>query len=289
MIYLSPSKIKNVVLFIVIFGIMAGIFSLKKFNTNDVSLDMIETEGVPKLEVGVSVMPLMDVVKRVGGGRVNVHLLTAEDVERIAVLKNPPAPFFVLSAEESSARIYRERVDAGAVIALDALMEEGGGFGFYWLSLRNAQRITQEVARALGEKEQVSSEYFLSNSYEYVIELMEAQKQFLEGLAPYTTTAIAVVDNSFDVYAQEFQLNVVGHFNVPTTGEEGFITSLIKTIKEKKIRALLVGTDFPQAALEAVRSQTRARIAILDPYGYLRDSYLDLMRYNVSETLKALR
>jgi zinc transport system substrate-binding protein len=72
-----------------------------------------------------------------------------------------------------------------------------------------------------------------------------------------------------------------------------YLAGLVQLMQRERVRAVVIEPQLSTTAAQALARETGARVGLMDPYGGPavpgRESYVDLMRYNVAELVKLLQ
>lgn len=163
----------------------------------------------------------------------------------------------------------------------------------YWLHFGNAQKIADNIARALSEADSAHAETYLENARAYKQALAQKERELNEGLRPARGTPILTFHDAWQYFAEDFGLTIAGTFQ-PSAGEEPsprYFAQLQKKIKAGHIDVIFIEPQLSTGLLEAFAQDTGVNIAELDPLGGVegRDTYLALMEFNARSVLQATR
>ena len=165
----------------------------------------------------------------------------------------------------------------------------------YWLDPANAVRIAIQIEQKLEELDPAGAQEYRKRLNDFKVRLNEANKRWTAALAPYRGAKIVTYHNSWPNFVKRFGLNVVGYVE-PKPGvppSPSHIFSLIKLMKEQKVKAIVMEPYFDHKTPQSVADRTGARLIVLYPsVGGARsgtEDYFQLFDYNIAELIKALR
>ncbi|MEX0649456.1 MAG: metal ABC transporter substrate-binding protein [Candidatus Andersenbacteria bacterium] len=266
--------------------------------------------------LAVTIFPLADIAERIAGDRWNVVLIippgTTEHTrslapQTVASLQGAQALFMighgldtVLAGQISGAigSLPQVVVDKGIELREFEIdhahqeeegeeHEEGDLDPHYWLSIPNGQQIARNITAHMVEIDPDHTEEYEQNLNAYIAELdmLEEQLQAIAAQAPQMHFISA--HDAWGYLASQYGFELVGTFE-PTEGREpspADIQHLEELITEYSIAAFY--TEPQKQSSSATRlfgDGLGLDIKVLDPVGGLagRESYIDLMRYNVS-------
>ncbi|MFT6829416.1 MAG: zinc transport system substrate-binding protein [Candidatus Paceibacteria bacterium] len=162
----------------------------------------------------------------------------------------------------------------------------------YWLSLHNAEQITMNIAYELSELDVENTDLYMNRAKVY-IQKIEALEIELKGKTQaLLNNNIISLHDAWYYFAEEFDLNLVGTFE-PSAGKEPtpqYIANLEHEVEEHSVSTLFMEPQLSQSSVQAFANDHDLGIAVIDPLGGAegRNSYLELMRYNVEQVVAAL-
>lgn len=295
----------RMLLFLFVFLAVGAVFLSVHSWRKDVDVDSIAPIAATRVLVGTSHRVIVDIAKNVVGDRADVSLYNSFDdfIQKTSSRKNPKI-FFTTDQEvlennnsnnHTSVRKVKLAYAYPQNLSYQPIIEiswPSHGEDYFWISFGGAQNIAQQIAREVGESDGVNKVWYLSNAYEYSITLANARREALSALAPFVYDNVVLERHLFDSVAADLSLDVAGIFDIPPPDQRDalFMEYLIKKLKEHKTRLVLVDTSFPVDEFKEVFDQAGTAVAVLDPWGDGREgTYLDLLRYNLSEILRGLR
>lgn len=296
---------KSVVLFLVVFAVVTAVFLWERSWRHEVDVDAIVPLPATRVVVGVSFPKLVDIVRAVVGERADIREEYSFDsfMEATAHHKGPKIFFTTQSFDDTYAP---SRNDPKIVVLsysssqkieweekpLVEISWDVKPKAYFWLSFSGAQNIAQQIAREIGNVDEVNKVWYLSNAYEYSIVLANGRREALDVLAPFVYDNVALLGSSFDAFAQDLHLDVAGWFDIPPKEDidEVFLEYFSKTLKKARVRLVVVDPSFPREMLEGTFDSADVRVAVLDPWGSgSSGTFLELLRSNVSEILRGFR
>ncbi len=299
---------KDILIFIVVFLVLGAIFVLHKPTSfiGD-NYAVVENSSIPKLQVATSFPLAADWINSVGKDRVQVQVFASPtDDGLIQWLKKPSSDApqetkvfvsmgnnFDQWAQELSGGDPKIKIDvmilsnfASPVKTYPTLSGSSknaeNSSPYYWLSLENVRESVQGIAREFGKVDAADREYFINNAYEYSVRLDSLLHETVDVLGSIRNTAVALDGARWAPFVDSLQLRVVGLFDSNSTED-------IKAIlKKNKITTVVTDSDSNGRFLEPALSGTTVSVAVIDPWGLNSNNYVDFMRSNISELMKAL-
>ncbi|MEW5944576.1 MAG: metal ABC transporter substrate-binding protein [bacterium] len=163
----------------------------------------------------------------------------------------------------------------------------------YWLDPVNGKVIAKNIAVALSRVDPANAGFYSENAKSFGKRIDEKLEEWKKKLAPCKGAEIITYHNSWPNFARRFGIVVAGHVEpkpgIPPTPSH--TVSVISTIKEIGIKAIVVEPYFDKKAPNAIASKTGAKVLVLPPsVGGVQgtDDYFALFDYIVSQLASAL-
>lgn len=162
----------------------------------------------------------------------------------------------------------------------------------YWLSIKNAKQIAINVAEELGELDEENIQFYMDNAEAYNQQLDKLFEELQEQSSTVKSPNIISLHDAWYYFADESGFNVVGTFE-PSAGKEPspqYLANLEEEVEEHNVQVIFIEPQLSNHSIRAFAQDHNLEIATLDPLGGIenRQSYIDLMRYNVTQVVKAL-
>ncbi len=162
----------------------------------------------------------------------------------------------------------------------------------YWLSLHNAEQIAINIAEELAELDPKKSDTYFDRAEQYAEELEIVERELLQRTENLVNRNVISLHDAWQYFANDFNLNLVGTFE-PSAGTEPtprYLQELQEAIEDNNVTTLFVEPQLSTDAITVFAEDNNLGIAVIDPLGGVdgRSSYIELMRYNVNQVVKAL-
>lgn len=162
----------------------------------------------------------------------------------------------------------------------------------YWLSIHNAERVAMNIAEELAELDSENASLYMERAEAYAEELEVLEAELQRQAATLTNRNIISLHDAWYYFADEFGLNLVGTFE-PSAAEEPtpqYLANLAEEIEEHNVSVLFMEPQLSTDSIKAFAGDHNLGVAVIDPLGGVegRNSYIDLMRYNVEQVVSAL-
>lgn len=291
------------IVFAILALISAGVFLLKKQSAP------LRVERGTKLRVAATVYPLYALAQQVAGNYADVALIVppgASDEN----FQASPADVGRLSGGRAIFSIGHGldtwaldvagalpdsdvvTVDAGIALRASAANKEGSTDPHYWLDFGNARKIADTIAASLGAYDPDNASAYVKNAEKLKGELSIEEAELKKMLAPHTGATLLVFHDAWYYFADAFGLSIAGVFKPSAADEPSprYLAGLKKIVHEKNISTLFIEPQISSAAVDGFVEENNLATAELDPVGGTvgRLTYAELMRYNVTEIVRAL-
>jgi zinc transport system substrate-binding protein len=258
-----------------------------------------QTPPSGNLTVAVTVLPQAELVKAVGGDRVDVVVLVPPGADPHTY--EPTASQMVAL---SKSRIYfrlgtgllpfEDRFVSGLcdlnrnMVVVDTfeggvLIEESGDHPrdsaytrdpHVWFSVRNAELMVRNIETALSREDPANASYYAKNRDAYLARLDTLDNTISGTLSRLPRRSFLAVHESWGYFARDYNLNPViieSHGKEPTARE---IAEIVDTAKKDGIRLVFVEPQFSSRGAEVIAEEINGTIVPIDP---LAPDYYDNM------------
>lgn len=259
-----------------------------------------------KVKATTTIYPLYDLLKNVGGDAVEAtfitkpgqcpHFFELTPVE-VRKMENVDIVFkiglgFDDWADEGIRSISR---DAGDV----EVIEVNKGIGLIdknphiWLSPKNAIKITENIKDFLILFDPKNKNLFERNSQKYIEELRALDREMEGKVSSFKQRKFIAFHEAWVYLAKDYGLEQIASIE-PFPGKEPtpeYIVKLQKLIKENNIDFIFIEPQMSTEVVNFLAEDMDLEIYTLDPLGGVkgRETYIDLMLYNLGQFEKALR
>jgi len=193
-----------------------------------------------------------------------------------------------------------EGVSAEQLIRLD----EGSLDPHIWFDVSLWQQAVQYMGKKLAEVDTANTAYYLKNTEAYSIQLQKLHQWTQEKIVeiPESSRVLITAHDAFNYFGQAYHIDVKGLQGISTLSEFGLkdISTLVKFISERKIKAVFVESSVPTKSLEAVVSGVKENgheISIggtlysdaMGESGTPEGEYIGMVKANVNTIVNALK
>lgn len=265
-----------------------------------------------KIRVTTTTTMLTDLVKTIGGDKVEVtglmgegvdpHLYSASagDIEKLANadvivygglhLEGKMTDVFEkLSTLDKAILNVGSKLDKKKVHLIDGKTPDP----HVWFNTEMWETEARAVAIELGEFDAKNKDYYMKNFENYKIQLDELTnyvKKRIEEIPPKSRVLVTAHD-AFNYFGEQFGLEVRAIQGVSTDSETGTknISDLANFIAERNIKAVFVESSVPKKSIEALQEAVKARGKEIKIGGELYSDSLGDKQHNAETYIKTVK
>lgn len=274
------------------------------------------TQSVNPIPIVVTIPVLKDLTEQVGGSHVRVvSLLSGMESEHTYA----PKPSDIIAVRK--ARLLIE-IGLGLEVWVSALVKNAGssslrvittskgialireeghpsdndphsGNPHIWLDPENAKIMMRHITEALIKVDPSHASEYRDNQAIYLRQLDQLQTDLLERLKPVADRRIMVYHPAWPYFARRFGFHIVDEVVTQSGGEPSahHLQALIQLMRKDGIRVIVSEPQISQKIPDMLGRETGARVIVLSPLpGAVpgTETYVDLLRYNVTQLAAAL-
>jgi len=259
-----------------------------------------------KIKVIASIAPLADFVKQVGGENIEVKVLlppgasphTFEPTPR-AIREVSDAGIFIKIG--AGFEFWAEKILAASgnkkLIIIDSssgilLIKDPHSHGtstgdpHIWLDPLIAITVVSKIEEALIKADPGNAEYYKKNSVRYREQLSHLDREIYAKTRTLRIKEYVTFHPAWNYFSKRYGLHVAGVIEESPGKEPGpkHIAKIISDIRRIGSRVVFVEPQFNPKVAEVIARESGAKVLYLDPIGGAkgRETYIDLMRYNIS-------
>lgn len=247
------------------------------------------------LKAAATIFPIADMVREVGGGRVQVITIlppganphtfeltpgAIKDLEGVKVL------LMIGRGFDDWVKVIGESLPQVKMIAVDEgidLVPSTAGDPHYWLSIANAKMIAKTIAEVLSEADSGGAEEYQANLNRYLSKLGECDRKIRDLLADLPARKIITFHDGWRYFARAYDLEILGTVE-PSPGQEPTprqLAELHDGVSNDRIRVLFSEPAVSKIVAESLAGDLDLRLYELDPIGTEGvTSYLGVMLRN---------
>lgn len=276
-----------------------------------------------QIKIVVSIHPLYDITKQIGKDKVNIKTLippaasphTFEPTPKQMMELHDAKIFIKIGA---GLEFWADRIVKAAsnktliVVDLSKNMplihsthkhehkyahkhEEQGADPHFWLDPVLTKKIVDKIAGTLIKIDARNKKFYIDNAENYKKELDKLNEEIIRKVGAFKTKEYVTFHSAWNYFSKRYGLRIIGVIE-EAPGREiapGDVAHIIKELKKSDIRVVFAEHQFNPKIAEAIAKEANAKVLFLDPLGSPdapdRDSYLKLMRYNVSQMERAMK
>lgn len=265
-----------------------------------------------KIRVTTTTTMLTDLVKTIGGDKVEVtglmgegvdpHLYSASagDIEKLAnadiivygglhLEGKMTEVFEKLSTSDKAILNVGSKLDKKKVHLIDGKTPDP----HVWFNTEMWENEARAVAVELGKFDAKNKDYYMKNFENYKIQLDELKnyvKKRIEEIPPKSRVLVTAHD-AFNYFGEQFGLEVRAIQGVSTDSETGTknISDLADFIAERNIKAVFVESSVPKKSIEALQEAVKARGKEIKIGGELYSDSLGDKQHNSETYIKTVK
>ncbi len=271
-----------------------------------------------KLKVVATIFPLADFVKNVAGDKAEViTLLPAgasphtweplpEQVQSVAdarlfFINGAGLEFWAEKVVKAAASSDLVVVDTSMMALMEGALltgegdEQGGVNPHIWLDPVLAQKQAEVIAAALVIVDPANRDVYIANAAAYVAELKLLDQEIRGVTQDFSIREFITFHPSWTYFARRYGL-VEAAVIEESPGQEpspAYIQQVVDLARGLKVKAIFAEPQFSSKAAETIAAESGAEVRFLDPIGGAdlpgRDSYINLMRYNLDQMKQAMQ
>jgi zinc/manganese transport system substrate-binding protein len=164
----------------------------------------------------------------------------------------------------------------------------------YWLDPENGKVIARAITQKLVQLRPNDKAYFEQRLNDFSTRLTEAERRWVQLLAPYRGTKVVTYHRSFSNFAERFGLDVIGYIEprpgIPPSPQHTL--DLMNEMKRQNVKLVLVEPYFDLKTPNAIGRTTGAEVLVMPPStGGVKEitDYLKLFEYDVNLLMGALK
>jgi zinc transport system substrate-binding protein len=165
----------------------------------------------------------------------------------------------------------------------------------YWLDPVRMQQVATHVGQVFATLDPGHARLYAERAQRVRMELEELHAEILQHTRGLQNRRFIALHAAWTYFAPRYDLWQAAVIE-PSPGREPsprYLADLARLMRREKVNAVVIEPQLTATAAQALARETGARVGMLDPYGGRgisgRESYLDLMRYNVAALVKLLQ
>ncbi len=165
----------------------------------------------------------------------------------------------------------------------------------FWLDPVLTKKIVDIIASTLITIDAPNKKFYADNAEIYKKELDKLNEEIIQKVGKFKTKGYVTFHPAWNYFSKRYGLRVIGVIEEAPGREPapGDVARIIKYLKKSDIRVVFAEPQFNPKIAEAIAKEANAKVLFLDPIGASnapdRDTYIKLMRYNLSQMEKAMK
>ncbi|MBF0483630.1 MAG: zinc ABC transporter substrate-binding protein [Candidatus Omnitrophica bacterium] len=269
-------------------------------------------EFVKKLNVITTIFPLYDMAREVGGDKVEVTKLLPAGVEAHTfdpkakdIVKINNGDVFVYTGEfmEPWAKDIFRGVSNSSLLIVDAskgvtLMK--GNDPHIWLDLSYAKIMTDNIAKAFGQKDPANKDFYMANASAYKARLADLDQRFTSDLTSCKIKTIVYAGHfAFGYFAKRYGLAQVSPykgFSPDAEPSPKSVAELINTLKSSGSKVIYYEELIDPKIARVISEETGVKMDLLNGGHNVSDdemksgiTFLSIMEENLKKLRQGLQ
>lgn len=285
-------RIKNSILFLVIFGIVLILFILwyRIFSPTKHIADDITITATPVVRVGVGHSFLANLVKEIGGMYVSVANIKEPSgiVESASDVCGDSVVLFGLNATHDGwlQELCGSNGEKTAVVFLDTYIGttdqestttqklfSGTDKGYYWMTTQGGKDMARIVAKILSEFDPVHKVSYLDAAYNIAYQLDTVYGSVKDKMYNLRVSPVIVWGYGWQGVVGEYEGKIIKTIDTVQNNQEREATlkQIAEDLKKNKRMVVLGDLSLPFEDLKKLYRDGTRRVVILDPWGDFSD------------------
>jgi zinc transport system substrate-binding protein len=269
-----------------------------------------------KIKIVSSIAPLSDFARQIGGEKVDVVRLLPPGASPHTYEPTPKmiqeisrADIFIkvgagleFWADKIIKSVNREIETIVCVEGIDLIKVESHGYRHHdpaqfdphiWLDPTNAIKIVRKIARKLSTVDPENSVYYLQNELNYNRSLNKLDDEIKEAVQSFKTKEFVAFHPAWQYFSRRYGLRIAAVIEEGSGQEPSpkHMNKILRKIRRMNIRIVFAETQFSSKIAEVIAQEAGGEVLFLDPIGGQknRETYLEMMRYNVRVMERAMK
>ncbi len=293
-IFRSPRRLSPLVVALAALLLLAGCSSAKNSTGGEAGTDSSFNAKDGKLKVATTVAPLTNIVRNIGGDRIDIHGLIPDGVDSHTFEPKPSdaevlsrASLLIMNGAhlegstekvaqqnlKDKSKIYKladntlqgdaDTCDSCFLYDFSFLRAKGDPNPHLWMNPQYAMKYAQLTEGWLAQNDSANSAYYQDNLNRY----MTVLKKLDDGIAQASQTVPAgqrkliTYHDSWAYWARRYGWQVIGavqpsDFKEPSARE---VSALINQVKQEKVPAIFGSEVFPSRVLQQIAKEGNAK------------------------------
>jgi zinc transport system substrate-binding protein len=223
----------------------------------------------------------------------NAALMNADLSEGIETMPMP-TPELSSTPQKDAHRGHTPLHQTPAKGDRDLTHQHEGVDAHYWLDPVRMQQVVTHIEQQLAILDPERAQEYAERAQRVRADLEKLHEEILERTQGLQNRRFIALHSAWTYFAPRYNL-VQAAVVEPFPGREPsarYLAELAQLMRREGVAAIVIEPQLTSTAAQALARETGARVALMDPYGGPgvpgRQSYIDLMRYNVAELVKLL-
>lgn len=260
-----------------------------------------------KVKVLVSIYPVYDFVKQIGGDKIELAQLVPPGVEPHEweptaqdMIKVKSAKVFLYQGngfESWVDKMLKESVAGQTVVPIGQNLSDLPGDSHVWLDPIKVKAEVQNIVKALSEADPNNKAYYEANGAKVQESLEQLNQEYAQALSKVTNRDIVTTHAAFGYLAHRYKLSQVPIMGLSPDAEPtpDKMAEVVRFVRDHQVKAIFFETLVSPKLAETISRETGAKTLVLNPLEGLTDeelqsgqNYFTVMRSNLDHLKQAL-
>jgi zinc transport system substrate-binding protein len=205
-----------------------------------------------------------------------------------------PSPLLPQEPQKGARRGHTHHQHQTSKADLQAHTHEGPD-AHYWLDPVRMQQVVSRIEHELSKLDPEYTRLYAERAHQVRADLEQLHEEIMRRTATLQNRRFIALHAAWTYFAPRYNL-IQAAVVEPFPGREPsprYLASLAQLMRRAQVQAVVIEPQLSTTAAQALARETGARVGMMDPYGGPgvpgRDSYTDLMRYNVAALVQLLQ
>jgi ABC-type Zn uptake system ZnuABC Zn-binding protein ZnuA len=256
--------------------------------------------AAPAVKIAVTISPLADMAKRIAGEESEVITLMPPGanphafeltIKAVKELNDAQVAFMIGHGLDDWIGKAAQAGSKARALTVDEGIHLLGANPHYWLSVKNAKIMAQNMTRTLSELNPGEAQAYRERLEHYLIQLDGLDQKIKNLFSDLPAREIITFHDSWPYFASEYGLIILG--NVESCQDQGptprRLANLSNLVRSRGAKILFSEPTAPKDMAQSVARDLGLKLYQLDPMGKPGQSLTDLIWENVRTIHEALK
>jgi len=262
-------------------------------------------DGENHLRVSVTIYPVYDIVKNIGGDKISLNQIIPFGREPHSF---EPTPKDVMKISNSQLFIYTgTHLDEWAVgltnfskdsdkfLKLSESVKIVNGDPHFWLSIKNMEIVAKKIAERVEKLDPKNRNYYQTNLENYLKRLEKLHNDFKSELSRCEKDSIIINHDAFKYLARDYNFKTYAVMGLSPDDKPSAkaLAEIVDIVKSNSISTLFFEELASSSVMDTIAKETGVKVSSLSPLGNVPPEkvdigYIDLMEEMLNKLKEAL-